>query len=365
MKSDAICGFSQFVILPYNCQLKKQPLVRRAKPRQHSSKLYAAYLQELEDNLIDSIKRLEASHNYLQCKIQNLLTLTLTIQSKLYPSQILSALLGTKRAAVVRGDTMSELSCSPLKVRLKRSLIHGNFYATRPLFEPVQTDHLTNSFPRVFQLNQDFYLSDTVSFLESYRPNRVFRFKIDKSFYLFINYTLAGIAQDTIKLSPTLFPINETITSRDYIADSSLIDYEPIVDRNLNALLATLATTSLRTERIQAFLDSQSNYSSVSSADIHFSDVTHLLHNSFLLLLSSISSPFFNAVLSLLTVLALVSGLILTVYTIANIIKNLKNTPFVASKLNRFRKEENTNESSSSIINPNSDPLIDSATTNV
>ena len=281
LKSDAICGFSQFVILPYNCQLKKQPLVRRAKPRQHSSKLYAAYLQDLEDNLIDSIKRLEASHNYLQCKIQNLLTLTLTIQSKLYPSQILSALLGTKRAAVVRGDTMSELSCSPLKVRLKRSLIHGNFYATRPLFEPVQTDHLTNSFPRVFQLNQDFYLSDTVSFLESYRPNRVFRFKIDKSFYLFINYTLAGIAQDTIKLSPTLFPINETITSRDYIADSSLIDYEPIVDRNLNALLATLATTSLRTERIQAFLDSQSNYSSVSSADIHFFDVTHLLHNSF------------------------------------------------------------------------------------
>ena len=117
----------------------------------------------------------------------------------------------------------------------------------------------------------------------------------------------------------------------------------------------------------KAFLDSQSNCLSISSADIHFSDVKHLLHNSFLLLLSSISSPFFNAVLSLLTVLALAWGLILTVYTIANIINNLKNTltPFVASKLNRFRKEENTNESSSSIINPNSDPLVDSATTNV
>ena len=169
------------------------------------------------------------------------------------------------------------------------------------------------------------------------------------------------------KLSPTLSPINETIKWRDYIVDSFLIGYEPIVDRNLNAIFATSATTSRCTEHIQAFLDSQSNYFSVSSADIHFSDVTHLLHNSFLLLLSSISSPFFNAVLSLLTVLALAWGLILTVYTIANIIKNLKNTltPFVASKLNRFRKEENTNESSSSIINPNSDPLIDSATTNV
>ena len=194
-----------------------------------------------------------------------------------------------------------------------------------------------------------------------------FRFKIDKSFYLFINYTLAGIAHDIAKkkLSPTLSPINEIIKWRDYIVDSFLIGYEPIVDRNINAIFATSATTSRCTESIQAFLDSQSNCLSISSADIHFSDVTHLLHNSFLLLLSSISSPFFNAVLSLLTVLALAWGLILTVYTIANIIKNLKNTPFVASKLNRFRKEENTNESSSSIINPNSDPLIDSATTNV
>ena len=51
---------------------------------------------------------------------------------------------------------MGELSCSPLKVRLKRNLIHGNFYATGPLLEPVQIGHLTNSFPRVCQLNQRF-----------------------------------------------------------------------------------------------------------------------------------------------------------------------------------------------------------------
>ena len=78
-------------------------------------------------------------------------------------------------------------------------------------------------------------------------------------------------------------------------------------------------------------------------------------------------APFFNAVLSLLSVLALAWGLILTVYTIANIIKNLKSTltPLVASKLNHFQKEKNTNEFSSSITNPNLDPLIDSPTTNV
>ena len=48
-----------------------------------------------------------------------------------------------------------------------------------------------------------------------------------------------------IKLSPSLFPINETIVSRDYIADAAIIAYEPIEDRNLNAILATLATANI------------------------------------------------------------------------------------------------------------------------
>ena len=147
-----------------------------------------------------------------------------------------------------------------------------------------------------FNSIKDFYLSDTVFFFESYGPHRIFRFKIDKSFYLFINYTLAGIAQDVAKTLSSLSPINELITWRNYIVDSFLIGYEPIVDRNLNAIFSTSATSRC-TEHIQAFLDNQSNYLSILSVDIHFSNVTHLLHNSFLLLLSSISSPFFNAVL--------------------------------------------------------------------
>ena len=152
---------------------------------------------------------------------------------KLHPSQTLNAVLGTQRAAVVRGDIMSELSCSPRNVRLKRSLIHGNIFATRPLFEPVEIGRIANSFPRVLQLNDSLYLTATVLFLENYRPNRILRFKMACSVYSFINYyTLAGTAQDIIKLSPFLFPINETISTRDYFADAAAIDYEPIEDRN-------------------------------------------------------------------------------------------------------------------------------------
>ena len=205
-------------------------------------------------------------------------------------------------------------------MQLKRSLIHGNFFATRPLFESVETDHLSKSIPRVLQLNEDLYLTANVLFLENYRPNRVFRFKIANSFYLFINYTLAGTAQDIIKLSPTLFPINETLTSRDYIAEAAAIDYKPIEDRNLNAILATLATANLRNDRIRTFLDSQTNISSTSLSDFQPSNIAHYLHNSFLMLLSSISSPFFNVLIFLLIVLSLTWSLILTIFTLIHIL---------------------------------------------
>ena len=71
------------------------------------------------------------------------------MQSKLHPSRTLRTLLGTERAAVIRGDTISELSCSPLKAQLKRSLIHNQHFTTRPLLEPVQNGRLTKPFQRV------------------------------------------------------------------------------------------------------------------------------------------------------------------------------------------------------------------------
>ena len=242
------------------------------------------------------------------------------MQSKLHLSQLLSALQGTQRAAVIRGNTLNKLSCLPLKVQLKRSLIHSNLFA----FKPIETDHLSKSIPRVLQLNEDLYLTTNILFLENYRPNRFFHFKIANSFYLFINYTLAGSAQDIIKLSPTLFPINKTLTSRDYIAEAATIDYMPIKDRNSNVILATLATAYLHNDRIRTFLDSQTNISSTSSSDFQPSNIAHYLHNSFLMLISSIYSPFFNALISLLTVLSLTWSLILTIFTLIHIYKKLK-----------------------------------------
>ena len=185
------------------------------------------------------------------------------MQSKLHPSQILSALLVyTQRPTVIR----SELSCSPLKVQLKKSLIHGNLFAAKPLFEPIEFDHLSKSISPVLQLNKDLYLTAKFLFLENYRFNRVFRFKIANSFYLFINYVLVSTAQDIIKLSSNLFPVNEAFTSRYNIAEAATIDHEPIEDRNLNAILATLVTANLRNDRIRTFLDSQTNISFTSSS---------------------------------------------------------------------------------------------------
>ena len=201
--------------------------------------------------------------------------------------------------------------------------------------KPVQNGHLTESFPRVLQLNEDLYLTASELFLENYCPNRVFRFKIANFFYIFIYYTLAGTAEDAVKLSLSLFSINETISGRDYIADAAAIDYESVEDRNLNAILATPATANLNNQRFQTFIDSQSNFTPTTSADFQPSDVSHLLHNSFLMLLLSISSPFFNGILSLLTILALICGLVLTIMTFVGLYKRLK--PKVKPRWSHFR----------------------------
>ena len=140
---------------------------------------------------------------------------------------------------------------------------------------------------------------------------------------------LAVTAQDIIKHSPTLFPINKTLTSRDYIAEAATIDYERIEDLNLNAILAPLATTNLRNDCIRTFVDSQTNICSTSSSDFQSSNIAH-----------SISSPFFNALISLFTVLSLTWSLILTISTLIHIYKKLKVsvTPFLIAKWRILRK---------------------------
>ena len=118
----------------------------------------------------------------VQCKLQNLLSLVLSSQARLRPSATLSTLLGTQRAATLKGDTISELSCTSLKVQLKRSLVYGDFFATRPLFEAVENGQLAVSSKKVLQLNDGIYLSTKILFLEKYCPIKFFDLKIQKHF---------------------------------------------------------------------------------------------------------------------------------------------------------------------------------------
>ena len=93
----------------------------------------------------------------VQCKLQNLLSLVLSSQARLQPFTTLSALLVAQQAAVLRNDTISELSCTSLKVQLKRSFVHGVFFATRSLFQAEENDQLAVSSKKVLQLNDGIY----------------------------------------------------------------------------------------------------------------------------------------------------------------------------------------------------------------
>ena len=194
LKSDALRGFSEFVIIPQNCQLRKHKSLTLARRKLHASKTtYAVFLQDLEDNLEDLFKCLEASINFFKVQNTKPNIANLSNAIKIASFSIIKCYLVL--SLLIIGDILSELSCSPLKVQLKRSLIHGNLFPTRPLFKPIETDHLSKSIPRVLQLNDNLYLTANVLFLKKYRSNRVFRFKIANSFYLFFNYTVTGTAQ--------------------------------------------------------------------------------------------------------------------------------------------------------------------------
>ena len=167
-----------------------------------------------------------------------------------------------------------------IKSTTQKKSCSWQFFATSPFFEAVENGQFAISSKKVLQLKDSIYLSTKILFLEKYHPNQIFQFKISKTFYLFINYTLAGTAEDITKLSPTLFPINTMFTSTDFVTAASLIDYKPTEDCNLNAILATLATSSLYNERVQTFIDSQTTSTAIESSSIQPSDIPHLLHNS-------------------------------------------------------------------------------------
>ena len=169
-------------------------------------------------------------------------------------------------------------------------------------------------------------------------PRKSFSLKtivLIKSFVSKLRITSLLAQLKTIKPSPTLFPINETFTSRDYIAEAATIDYEPIEDCNLNTILANLAITNLRNDRIRTFLDSQTNISSTSSSDFQLSNIAHYLYNSFLILISSTFWPIFSNAL-----ISLTWSLILTIFTLIHIYKKLKLsfTPFLIVEWQILRK---------------------------
>ena len=55
--ADAICGFSQFVIIPITCRLERHRLFGKNR-RKSTSKLFVWHLQDLKDNVFDAVNHL-------------------------------------------------------------------------------------------------------------------------------------------------------------------------------------------------------------------------------------------------------------------------------------------------------------------
>ena len=89
LDADELCGFSQFVIIPIKCPLERHRSLSKNR-RRSTSKLFAAYLQDHEDNISDATMHIGQSMDKVQCKLQNSLVWYYQVQLDRNLSQLLA-----------------------------------------------------------------------------------------------------------------------------------------------------------------------------------------------------------------------------------------------------------------------------------
>nr|CAB3263321.1 uncharacterized protein LOC108950678 [Phallusia mammillata] len=205
-----------------------------------------------------------------------------------------------------------ETACTTSKMRLLRSLRikNSNYYATRPLFVKVHDGHVNND-EKTYQLYDQSNVFPDLVYKETFRPNRMFTFKVHNTYYLFVNYTLARVETNIQLLSPIIKMINESFQSYDFVEAAQLLKYIPSENRALSDVLAVLSSTQLNNERMNVFFDSQTNLSTEGGIDDKVLP-QNLLKSAFITLLSSVTSPAANAFLSFLVIQALFWGIALS-----------------------------------------------------
>jgi len=199
------------------------------------------------------------------------------------------------------------LACTESTVTLLRCLQYNSKFGLRPLFA-----YQDQARGRVLV---QLYSGDVVFLgppsLEEYQMHRVQRFNIQGRICTYINYTLQFSSEPMRPLSVSL-PMTNVSTHRfDYVVSTALYSEVSSQQRSYFSVLEQVAQASRLRQQLRLFLQDEDNPSlnnSLTSAN--FNVITQKIGNffshSFLRLLLTVTDPFLNFLLTLLTLLSYV-----------------------------------------------------------
>ena len=150
------------------------------------------YLFDIQRN---TMIRMESEINFLECKQDNLIRKHTKLLSRLYPSHMLSEILGRPVGATVTNDVLTEKSCSSHNLTLQPTLwLNDKTFSTKPLANLT----LTNASVTVQLLEENIWSTEIV-FLTNTAVTGYLSFSIGGHIVSYLNGTLL---QSPVKVTP-------------------------------------------------------------------------------------------------------------------------------------------------------------------
>ena len=133
-----------------------------------------------------TLMQMEAELNFLECKQNNLIRKHMKLLSRLYPSSILSEILGRPVGATVTNDILTEKSCSTHNLTLIPTLwLNEDTFSTKPLATLTAHNKTTT-----LQLLEENIWSADMNFLTKTAVSGYLSFSIGGRVFSYLNGTL-------------------------------------------------------------------------------------------------------------------------------------------------------------------------------
>ena len=317
----SVCDPSGIILVPHHCFSLKSLQVTKRPVSKPPTLPFVRFLQEMTDTMQETINKLNSDLNFQECQLQSLFTTLYSLVGRQYPGQVLTSLLRKPTAGITVGDVLTEITCINSNVTLLPSMRHGNVFSSRPLVRILGP----NSTSQIGQVYRDGNVYVGVRLIENFVPSRIFTFLIHDKFYTFSNYTLIHSDANVYPLSPNLAPINAHYDTIDFQSFTHLFPSSTLGFEDVNSLLQTISETNMMRDQLSSLFQHTDTSTNTYKPSYTLDATTSSIQNVFMQLISSISNPFINFLVTTAFVLSLIWSIILTTWTLRMCVSLLIN----------------------------------------